>query len=576
MWRDLINASEIDYISENYLIEIIPSFHAEKICLVSGEYGPFKPNKIIKIPLWLAVKYRTNNQCKIIIPSTYENSYLNGVLESEKENKTSLFDLPPNFFEISNILFNNAEDDFEDIKKTRCFVADIKTKDLINNKKKSMVEDLNKFKKIYYKDYMINKHSLEKIYKISNENNIFLNHFSGFNKYYDNQNQNKILNDIQLEYKKKMGFAPIIKDNGNLFSNSILLQNDKDLKQYISLDLDTIKNDSNSLSFLKNIQNKIKLNKIKDNNHILNQIGNKELFDTSIKISNNPKTNNSGRIEDNTYESIKDLKDQIIKAKESFNSMDNLNLFLSKNNQKCLNEKGNLMSRKNSGEASTRMNSGVKKLDIKINNSNTENINLNRKRSINNRIKEYKKKSEDIIQISDSNTKDNKNHNSLILPFIKNNKERTKTLEYIKLTEPTKFESKKNTLDLIKKKQLKKKMNLRKYPNNLEKLYEKISKTENSTDHNNEIKNYLKRNNYEIDDKINGKDLYKSVDKTRKKIIDKSSIQKNYDLMVNNKFKSFEQKNEINQYNDKMKKNIENIEERMIGLLCNVNKYEDN
>ena len=404
----------------------------------------------------------------------------------------------------------------------------IDTKDLINNKKKSMVEDLNKFKKIYYKDYMINKHSLEKIYKISNENNVFLNHFSGFNKYYDNQNQNKILNDIQLEYKKKMGFAPIIKDNGNLFSNSILLQNDKDLKQYISLDLDTIKNDSNSLSFLKNIQNKIKLNKIKDNNHILNQIGNKELFDTSVKISNNPKKNSSNRIE--KYESIKDLKEQIIKAKESFNSMDNLNLFLSKNNQKCLNEKGNLMSRKNSGEASTRMNSGVKKLDIKINNSNTENINLNRKRSINNRIKEYKKKSEDIIQISDSNTKDNKNHNSLILPFIKNNKERTKTLEYIKLTEPTKFESKKNTLDLIKKKQLKKKMNLRKYPNNLEKLYEKISKTENSTDHNNEIKNYLKRNNYEIDDKINGKDLYKSVDKTRKKIIDKSSIQKNYDL----------------------------------------------
>ena len=140
MWRDLINPSELDYISENYLIEIIPNFHAEKICLVSGEYGPFKPNKIIKIPLWLAVKYRNNNQCKIIIPSTYENSYLNGVLESEKENKTSLFDLPPNFFEISNILFNNAEDDFEDIKKTRCFVADIKTvrQNKINNMLKNI------------------------------------------------------------------------------------------------------------------------------------------------------------------------------------------------------------------------------------------------------------------------------------------------------------------------------------------------------------------------------------------------------------------------------------------------------
>ena len=145
MWRDLINASESDYISENYLIEIMPNFHSEKISLVSGEYGPFKPNKIIKIPLWLAVKYRNNNQCKIIIPSIFENSYLNSVLESEKENKVSLFDLPPNFFEISNILFNNAEDDFDDIKKTRCFVADIKTirQNKINNMLKNIKnEDL--------------------------------------------------------------------------------------------------------------------------------------------------------------------------------------------------------------------------------------------------------------------------------------------------------------------------------------------------------------------------------------------------------------------------------------------------
>ena len=143
MWRDVINASELDYISDNYLIEIIPNFHSEKISLISGEYGPFKPNKIIKIPLWLAVKYRNNNQCKIIIPSIYENSYLNGVLESEKENKNSLFDLPPNFFEISNILFNNAEEDFDDIKKTRCFVADIRTlrQNKINNMLKNIKND---------------------------------------------------------------------------------------------------------------------------------------------------------------------------------------------------------------------------------------------------------------------------------------------------------------------------------------------------------------------------------------------------------------------------------------------------
>ena len=210
MWRDLINASESDYIAENYLIEIIPNFHAEKICLVSGEYGPFKPNKIIKLPLWLAVKYRNNNQCKILIPSIYENSYLNGVLESEKENKTSLFDLPPNFFEISNILFNNAEDDFDDIKKTRCFVADIKTirQNKINNMLKNIKND-----DLYLKLNGLTSMELEQIrpllksifplrLQILGNVNIDYTHYLLFNKVSSNDNeQNNNENENNEENK---------------------------------------------------------------------------------------------------------------------------------------------------------------------------------------------------------------------------------------------------------------------------------------------------------------------------------------------------------------------------------------
>lgn len=210
MWRDLITASESDYIAENYLIEIIPNFHAEKIYLVSGEYGPFKPNKIIKIPLWLAVKYRNNNQCKILIPSIYENSYLNGVLESEKDNKTSLFDLPPNFFEISNILFNNAEDDFDDIKKTRCFVADIKTirQNKINNMLKNIKDD-----DLYLKLNGLTSMELEQIrpllksifplrLQILGNVNIDYTHYLLFNKMSENENEeNNNENDKNEENK---------------------------------------------------------------------------------------------------------------------------------------------------------------------------------------------------------------------------------------------------------------------------------------------------------------------------------------------------------------------------------------
>jgi len=234
MWRDTINASESDYIAENYLIEIIPSFHSEKISLVSGDYGPFKPNKIIKIPLWLAVKYRNNNQCKIIIPSIYENSYLNGVLESEKENKNSLFDLPPNFFEISNILFNNAEDDFEDIKKTRCFVADIKT--LRQNKINNMLKNI-KNEDLYLKLNGLTSIELEQIrpllknifpfrLQIKNNVNIDYTHYLLFNKMNeeenneeenaeDNNNNNNNINNDKDDEKEEISENKIEDEKGD-------------------------------------------------------------------------------------------------------------------------------------------------------------------------------------------------------------------------------------------------------------------------------------------------------------------------------------------------------------------------
>ena len=467
----------------------------------------------------------------------------------------------------------------------------IDTKGFKNEKKKTMVEDMNLFKQIYYKDYMINKHSLEKINKIADENTRFLYHFSGFNKYYNNENQKEILNDIQQEYKKKIGFAPTIKENGNLFSNSILLQNERDLKQYISLDLDTIKKDVNSLSFLKNIQNKIKFNgsKSKRSNN-LERIGNKEIAFIDEENENNIRKNikkyYSTRIEKDVKEDINELQRDINKTKECVTSIDTLNNFLNTTNQQNSNL-GNLKSRKSSGDASTRINSGVKKINNKLKLMDDLNNYTTNKNNIYNKI--------DLNKTKD-NGNNSKNNNTIVLPYIKSNysieteidniatnKKNRKTIDYIKIAEPINNENvvKKNlhykNLKTYSKKKTKKKnkMSLRKEPS-LEKLYEKISKTENFIDYNKEIKNYLKKNNYKVNEKINTNNLYKSVDKSRKKIIDVSNIQKNYDLMIDNKLKTLKQNNEVIQYNNKIKKNIENIEERMIGLFCEVNKYEDN
>ena len=505
-------------------------------------------------------------------------------LINSRINKEELIKKP----EINNALENDKKVRLDFLSSVKPTIID--TKGFKNEKKKTMVEDMNVFKQIYYKDYMINKHSLEKINKISNENSRFLFHFSGFNKYYNNEYQKEILNDIQLEYKKKVGFAPTIKETGNLFSNSILLQNDRELKQYISLDMDTINKDVNSLFFLKNVQNKIKFTDSKKRNNTLEKIGNKEilnLMDSENLNSERKHTKRliSSKIDKNIKENINELKRDIKKTKECMNSIDDLNYFLN------LNKPLNLKSRKNSEEASTRMNSGIQKINNKLKIKNDFN-NL----KINNNYY-YKIKKENINNIDRNSNNNNKNNNSsIVLPYIKTNnslrteasdvtynyRERKKTVDFIKITEPIKRDINIKRNDRIKniktcnhiKLGEKYRLALRKQPS-LEKLYEKISRTENFICYNQEIKNYLKKNNYKVKDKIDTDDLYKSVDQSRRKIIDVSSVQKNYDLMVNNKLKTLQQNKEVIQHNKKIKKNIEDIQERMIGLLCDVNKFED-
>ena len=56
MWRDSLTNPELEFIAESTLISIVPNFRKDAIQLISGTYGPFKPNKTIQVPLWLAMQ----------------------------------------------------------------------------------------------------------------------------------------------------------------------------------------------------------------------------------------------------------------------------------------------------------------------------------------------------------------------------------------------------------------------------------------------------------------------------------------------------------------------------------------
>lgn len=125
MWRDSFSVQELEFIAENSSIEIIPNFKREKITLISGQYGDFKPNKPVLVSLWLAIQYKKNKKCRIIPPIWMDLKLLKEKFELEKKNEAILQELPYYFYEICQILFNKADDDISDLKLIKSVVEDL-------------------------------------------------------------------------------------------------------------------------------------------------------------------------------------------------------------------------------------------------------------------------------------------------------------------------------------------------------------------------------------------------------------------------------------------------------------------
>ena len=47
--------AENEFFAEDEHIEIQPNFRGEKLEFICGKFGPFRPAKPIKVPLWLAI-----------------------------------------------------------------------------------------------------------------------------------------------------------------------------------------------------------------------------------------------------------------------------------------------------------------------------------------------------------------------------------------------------------------------------------------------------------------------------------------------------------------------------------------
>jgi len=102
---------ELEFISENTEIDILPKITLGAIRFITGTIGPLSPNEQITVPLWFALKLRKAGKCKIVIPDWLRSTSLRSYLESEKTEKTFSV-LPPYYISISLQLLKFAGQDF--------------------------------------------------------------------------------------------------------------------------------------------------------------------------------------------------------------------------------------------------------------------------------------------------------------------------------------------------------------------------------------------------------------------------------------------------------------------------------
>ncbi|KAI5670678.1 hypothetical protein M9H77_11042 [Catharanthus roseus] len=119
------SAAELEFVAEDEMIEIVPNMRMDPLDLICGKFGPFMPQIVTQVPIWLAIALKKRGKCTIRPPEWIAVEKLTQVLEAERDSE-KFQPLPFHYVEISRLLFDIASDDIPDIYMVRSLIEDIK------------------------------------------------------------------------------------------------------------------------------------------------------------------------------------------------------------------------------------------------------------------------------------------------------------------------------------------------------------------------------------------------------------------------------------------------------------------
>ena len=117
--------SEIEFLAERQLIQIVPNFTAGKLLLLQGDFGPFKAGLPVEVPLWMGINLRQRQKCRFLKPDWLDVEQLEEAKEAEKTTP-SFTQLPnPNLFVATQLILDVATGDIPRADEIRTMIKDI-------------------------------------------------------------------------------------------------------------------------------------------------------------------------------------------------------------------------------------------------------------------------------------------------------------------------------------------------------------------------------------------------------------------------------------------------------------------
>ena len=112
-------------------VHILPLVSVDRVRLLTGTYGPFRPPSHAQVPLWLAIHLRRRQKCVIIPPEWLSVDHLTALVHQESTSP-AFAPVPLHYLAVSKMLLeqcvyaDSAADDIPGAAKVRALLKDLR------------------------------------------------------------------------------------------------------------------------------------------------------------------------------------------------------------------------------------------------------------------------------------------------------------------------------------------------------------------------------------------------------------------------------------------------------------------